>query len=178
MHISFAALRLSFLVLVFLTFQGYAQVNSSLLTPEQIPDTLSIGKVNERPISVVDSSIREYEALLNDSPEDAVILNNLGVMYYLAGRYFESQAMIRKAAFQATQSFQIRTNLALVQYKTHNPAFAISTLQFVLNEDPQQERTRRALCEIYVLENRKAEAFDCYAAMRGSGMRDVRSGDK
>ena len=170
MHNSFAAPRLTLIVILLLTIDNFAQLSSNnQLIPEPRHTAVNIEKANERPLSEVEASIKEYEALLTESPDDAVILNNLGVMYYLAGRYYESQSMIRKAAFQEPTSFQIRTNWALALNKTHNPAYGISMLENVLREDPKQHRTRHALCEIYLQEDRKKEAYECFETMRSYG---------
>jgi len=169
MHNSIAAPRFTIFVVLLLTATGSAQISTHQLASVPRPGAVNIEKANNRPITEVEASIKEYEALVTASPDDAVILNNLGVMYYLAGRYYEAQSMIRKAAFREPKSFQIRTNWALALNKTHNPAYAISMLENVLNEDPNQHRTRQALCEIYLQEDRKTEAYECYETMRSNG---------
>ena len=93
---------------------------------------INIEKVNKRPGSSVELAIKNYEKLIKSKPNDAVILNNLGANYFLAGRVFEAQSFLRKAAERAPELTQIRVNLAVVLNKTYNPELAIETLEGVL----------------------------------------------
>ena len=169
MQISFAAVRSSFLVASLLAAPAAAQLSNNRPAAEPRANPVAIEKVNKRPLSRIESSINEYQKLLATTPGDAVILNNLGAMYFLAGRYYESQSTIRKAAQRAPRSLPIRVNLAIALNKTYNPTLAITTLQGVLKEDPKQDRAQQVLCEIYLHEDLKSDALACYQVLRSSG---------
>lgn len=169
MRISIAASRSCLLVVSFLGIPVAAQVSLNRLVTEPRANAVAIEKVNRRPLSRVESSIKEYEKLLAATPGDAVALNNLGAMYFLAGRHFEAQSMVRKAVQRAPDSLPIRVNLAIVLHKTYNPGLAIATLQRILKEDPAQDRAQQVLCEIYAQEELKREALGCYGVLRSSG---------
>ena len=130
---------------------------------------INIGKANKRPIAPAEVAIREYEFLIKSKPNDPVVLNNLGVNYFLAGRIFEAQSLIRKAVQRAPDSTRIRVNLAVVLNKTYNPGLAIELLEAVLKQEPQLARAREVLCDIYGQEERNAEAITCFGILESSG---------
>ena len=173
MQISLAAARSSFIVVALLAIPVGAQVNAHRQTAGAQASAIKIEKTNRRPASRVQSSIEEYERLLKTTPSDAVILNNLGAMYFLSGRFFESQSMLRKAVQRDPQSLPIRVNLAIALNKTYNPGLAIKTLEGVLREDPSQDRAQQVLCEIYTQEDLKREALACYEVLWASDRMDA-----
>ena len=130
---------------------------------------MNIEKVNKRPGSPVELAIKNYEKLLKSNPNDATILNNLGANYFLAGRVFEAQSILRKAVQRNPELTQVRVNLAIALNKTYNPGLAIETLQGVLKQEPQFVRAREILCEIYGQEEMKSEAISCYEVLEKSG---------
>ena len=134
---------------------------------------INIEKVNKRPGSSVELAIKNYEKLIKSKPNDAVILNNLGANYFLAGRVFEAQSFLRKAAERAPELTQIRVNLAVVLNKTYNPELAIETLEGVLSQEPQFVRAREILCEIYGQEKRSSDAVSCFEVLERSGNLDA-----
>jgi len=134
---------------------------------------INIEKVNKRPGSPVELAIKNYEKLIKSKPNDAVILNNLGANYFLAGRVFEAQSLLRKAAQRAPELTQIRVNLAVVLSKTYNPELAIETLEGVLKQEPQFVRAREILCEIYGQEKRNSDAVSCFEVLERLGNLDA-----
>lgn len=169
----FAAARSLFLLFTALTASAAAQNNAMQSGVEPRNTTLSIEKINKRPLSATERAIKEYERLVASNPSDAIVLNNLGVLYFSGRRMFEAQSMIRKAASLAPKSAQIRTNLAVVLNKTYNPGLAIETLESVLAGEPDFHRARQVLCELYAQQERSGEALACYGALRGADKLDA-----
>lgn len=134
---------------------------------------INIEKANSRPVAPVEVAIKEYETLIKSKPNDAIVLNNLGVNYFLAGRVFEAQSLIRKAVQRAPDSVRIQVNLAVVLNKTYNPELAIELLEGALKREPQLFRARQVLCEIYGQEEKFQEAISCFEVLEGSGNLDA-----
>ena len=130
---------------------------------------VNIEKVNTRPRESAATLIKDYEKLLRVKPNDPVILNNLGANYYLVGRLFESQSLLRKAVQRAPDLTQIRVNLAIVLNKTYNPDLAIEMLEGALKQEPQFVRAREILCGIYEQEKRLRETISCFEILERSG---------
>lgn len=153
----------SFSLIVLAVAAAAAQNNSHSSNPGARGPAMGIDKVNKRPAAIsVERAIKEYEALMVKSPSDPIILNNLGANYYIAGRYYEAQSLIRKAAERAPDSALISINLAIAYNKVYNPALAITTLEGVLKRHPEQKRARPILCDLYGQEKRNKEAAGCY----------------
>ena len=163
-----AARAFSFLLIFFVTpvvSQSTARLQSSKVSETAI----NIEKVNKRPSAPAATLIQDYEKLLKAKPNDPVLLNNLGANYFLAGRTFEAQSLLRKAVQRAPKLTQIRVNLAVVMNKTYNPGLAIELLEEVLKQDPQFFRAREILCEIYEQEKQLAETISCFEILEKSG---------
>jgi Flp pilus assembly protein TadD len=169
MHCLVGAARLFILVLLLLAVEVPAQ--KTALRPNRVAGnpTLNIEKVNSRPVSRLEWSLVEYEKAARANPSDAIALNNLGVVYFLGNRVFESQSALRKAVQLDPHSAPLRVNLAIVLNKTYNPVLAIETLESVLQDDPNFHRARKVLCEFYVQEKRSPDALDCYETLRKNG---------
>lgn len=163
------AARVSSLVLILFAAPATPQSTARHQNSNIRESAMNIEKVNKRPGSPVELAIKNYEKLLKSNPNDATILNNLGANYFLAGRVFEAQSILRKAVQRNPELTQVRVNLAIALNKTYNPGLAIETLQGVLKQEPQFVRAREILCEIYGQEEMKSEAISCYEVLEKSG---------
>lgn len=168
MQNSNVAARLASLILALTATSALAQVSAHRESSGSTA-AINIEKANKRAVPPVEAATKEYEKLLAATPGDAVILNNLGVNYFLMGRVYESQSVLRKAALRSPDSLQIRVNLAIVYNGTFNPGMAIRTLEEVLAQSPGESRARRVLCEIYAQEERRSDAIACYDVLFNSG---------
>lgn len=165
----FAAAHASLLLLLFLSISSAAQNNTLRQGPDPRSPALNIEKVNKRPASATEQSIKDYETLLRAEPTDAVLMNNLGAMYFLSDRIFEAQSMLRKAAQRDPESVQIQVNLAIALNRAYNPGLAIATLENVLKKSPADARARQVLCEFYTEVERFRDAITCYDVLESSG---------
>ena len=163
------AARLILIVVAIAAATATGQTGTNLRGSELRATAVNIEKTNKRPVAQLEASIKEYERLVEGSPDDAVIMNNLGAMYFLAGRYYESQSIIRKALRRSPRSVPIRINLAIALNRTHNSALAIDTLESVLAEAPDQSRAREILCELYAKEDRIVDSMECFDVLFKSG---------
>ena len=165
----FSAARVFLIVSVVLVATAVGQNNSLRQNVDLRSSALNIEKANKRPASVIERSIKDYEKLLRSTPSDAILLNNLGVLYYLSNRTFEAQSVLRKAAQAQPDSSPIQVNLAIALNKTYNPELAITILEKVLAKTPDQERAREVLCEFYSEQKRIPDAMKCYDMLERSG---------
>lgn len=163
------AARVSSLVLIAFAVTAIPQSPARHQISNVRETAINIEKVNKRPGSRVETAIKEYETLLKTSPNDATVLNNLAVNYFLAGRIFEAQSLLRKAAKRSPQLTQVRVNLAIALNRSYNPGLAIETLQEVLKEEPGDLRAREILCEIFGQEKMNSDAISCYEVLDESG---------
>jgi Flp pilus assembly protein TadD len=157
------------LLLIFFVTPAVPQSTARLQSSNVSETALNIEKVNKRPVAPAGVLILEYEKLLKAKPNDPVLLNNLGANYFLAGRVFESQSLLRKAVQRAPNLTQIRVNLAVVLNKTYNPGLAIEMLEGVLKQEPRFLRAREILCEIYEQEKKLTETISCFEVLEKSG---------
>jgi Flp pilus assembly protein TadD len=157
------------LLLIFFVTHAASQSPARLQSSSVSETAINIEKVNKRPSAPVAALIQDYEKLLKAKPNDPVLLNNLGANYFLAGRAFEAQSLLRKAVQQAPDLTQIRVNLAVVMNKTYNPGVAIELLEGVLKQEPQLTRAREVLCEIYEQEKKLTETVSCFEVLERSG---------
>ena len=140
-----------------------AQKPARASNPGREGPAIAIEKVNKRPTGKSSAqAISWYEGLLRKEPANAVVLNNLGALYFTAGRFYEAQSLIRRAAQNARDSAQIHINLAVAYNKSLNPGLAISTLEGVLQKDPSDARALAFLCDIYSEQDQDREAVECY----------------
>lgn len=163
------AARASSLVLILFAAPVSSQSTARHQNPNVRETAINIAKVNKRPGSTVEIAIKNYEKLLKANPNDATILNNLGANYFLAGRTFEAQSLLRKAVQRGPELTQVRVNLAIVLNKTYNPGLAIETLKGVLKQEPGFVRAREILCEIYGQEKMNSEAISCFDGLEKTG---------
>lgn len=159
----------SSLVLVFLIVTALPQSTARHQNVNVRETAINLEKVNKRPGSPIEIAIKKYEGLLRSKPDDATILNNLGTNYFLAGRIFEAQSLLRKAVQLSPETTQISINLAIVLNRTYNPALAIETLQGVLKQEPGSVRATEVLCEVYGQEKMNSKAVACYDVLDKNG---------
>ncbi len=163
-----AARAFSFL-LIFLVATAASQSTPRLQSSKVSETAINIDKVNKRPSASAAVLVQEYEKLLKAMPDDPVVMNNLGANYYLVGRVFEAQSLLRRAVQRAPNLTQIRVNLAVVMSKTYNPGLAIELLEGVVKQEPQLTRAREVLCELYEQEKKLAETISCFDVLAKSG---------
>lgn len=164
-----SAARVFLLLLIFFVTPAASQSTARLQSSNIGETPVSIEKMNRRPSASAAILVQEYEKLLKAKPDDPVLLNNLGANYFLTGRVFEAQSLLRKAVKRAPSLTQIRVNLAVVMNKTYNPGLAIELLEGVLKQEPQLTRAREVLCEIYEQEKKLAETISCFEELERSG---------
>jgi Flp pilus assembly protein TadD len=168
LNLTNAARRLTSVIII-LTSSAYSQNIANRQNTQIHNSAINIDKVNKRPLTSIEGSTKEYEKLVAASPSDAIALNNLGVMYFLGGRNYEAQSVLRRAVLLAPKTSQIRVNLAVALNKTYNPGLAIETLEAILKDDPTYHRARQVLCEYYAQQSRIKEAIPCYEFLKANG---------
>src|SRR5206468_2944634 len=65
--------------------------------------------------------IADYEKLIADDPTDAISQNNLGALYFAAGRYDEAADAIKRAAAEKPDNWNIQVNASIAT--AHNSDF-------------------------------------------------------
>jgi len=106
--------------------------------------------------------ISVYERLLSDTPSDPLVLNNLGVLYFEAGRVDAGIDLLRKAADASPRvwNYQLHASAALAQKKLYDDAIAYA--ERARDADKSQFRPRQQLCSLYLAKRMLAAAVDCY----------------
>ncbi len=111
--------------------------------------------------AAIKGSIKKIEKELQSNPEDANLLNNLGVGYYLIGKYDESIAVLNKA-IQKEKSAHYFFNLGNAYSENNNEQFAIDSYLQALDLDPNHIGSLNNLADEYELVGQTDKAHELF----------------
>jgi Flp pilus assembly protein TadD len=117
--------------------------------------------------------IDDYQKLLAQDPNDVVSENNLGALYFQAGRYDEALDLIAKAAAAKPDLWNIQINLsiALAQKNDYDKALEYAKNAFKLAGT--EIRVRQQLCDMYLAVRDSSNALQCYEALVADSSSDA-----
>ena len=152
----------------------FTSIIFAFLTP-----VLAQTRLNEPTAIAVNSTINErstntaaqpldiagYEKLVAGDPNDFAAKNNLGVLYFAAGRYDEALAIIQTAAEALPDMWGVQLNASIAL--AHQKAFAdaLKYAQAAYKLDPNKVRVRQQLCDMYLAAQDGASAVTCYQSL-------------
>lgn len=125
-------------------------------------------RVREHPADVPRSAplgINDYEKLLAIDPGDAISQNNLGALYFEAGRYEEALDLIKKAADAKPDMWNIQVNASIALSNKMDFANGLKYAQAAFALAPKEIRVRQQLCDMYLAVQDGAEAVPCFDAL-------------
>src|SRR5262249_49696843 len=112
----------------------------------------------------VDEARVELELANQQKPNDARIMNLLGLTYFRLGRYPEAQAIYGELVKRSPKDASLRLNLGLVHLKRGDVDDAIRELTRARELDPAQLRTMGYLGLAFARKGRYALARDAFHA--------------
>ena len=130
--------------------------------------TANAAKQKDEPLSILD-----YEALLKSDPNDTVSENNLGALYFAAGRFDEAADIIRRAADASPDNWRIQLNASIAIEHVNDLADSIKYAQAAYEIAPKEVRVRQQLCDMYIAVNEPAAAVPCFDALVKDNSGDV-----
>lgn len=109
----------------------------------------------------IKNRITEIERELQEAPDDASLLNDLGVGYFLLGEFGQSITYLKKAAtLQPTASYHF--NLGNAYAESQNPEAAMESYMDALELEPSHIGALNNLADLYEMagdENKAHELF-------------------
>jgi len=152
------------IILTFLAAPALTQTQTRLNEPAAIE--LSAGtaakaaKPNDQPLGISD-----YEKLLADDPSDVILQNNLGALYFAAGRYDEAAEMIARAAEARPDMWNLQVNASVAAAERGDLKAALKFAQAGYTVGPKEIRAHEQLCDMYIALRDGSSAVPCFESL-------------
>lgn len=111
-------------------------------------------------------AIAEYQAYLNQVPDNVMARSNLGAALAHAGRFPEAIGEYRKALELQPANLPVRMNLALAYYKAGEIPPAAAEIERVLAERPGERQAVLLLADCYLRLGENAKAIGLLAPLQ------------
>ncbi len=114
------------------------------------------------PLNLPDAIAAQHR-LIEQSPEDAGLYNDLGNLFYLADRTEEAEDAYREGIRLDPEFIPIRYNLALLLHQSNRPRRAEQEYRWVLKTMPDHAWSHYQLGVLFYERGRRAAAIRSYA---------------
>ncbi|MBV9240747.1 MAG: tetratricopeptide repeat protein, partial [Acidobacteria bacterium] len=118
-------------------------------------------------------NIAEYETMIAKDPTDLISANNLGALYFYAGRYDEALDLIRRAADGRPSDWHIQVNASILLRRHGSMEDALKYAQAAYKIAPKDVRVRQELCDLYLSVQNGSDALACYGSLTADDSGDA-----